>query len=383
MLILQTAQSYPPEVSGVAEVVRQISERLARRGHEVHVATGAVGHAPAAETLNGVHVCRFDVSGNSATGMCGATAQYLGFVRSRQWDVVSTHCAQVWSTDLVLPCIESIPGAKVFVGHGLSALSNPRYTEYFRQLGKVLARFDVVVTLSELLEESGFCAAHGLRPAVVIPNGADLVEWAAPVRNVRASWGIGERPWMLGVSNHSTVKGHPAFFHIARKLKEKLPNLAGTIIGNSYPAAKWRAGKLGVKGGCWYRCGLAARRGGPVALRSDVPRTEVVSAVQEADLVAITSSREASPVVLLEAMAAGTPWISFDVGCVRQQPGGIVVSSSEEMTAVSLDLLSNEKRRLQLGSEGRRHVQERANWEAIAGQYEHLYCMAAAKGQIQ
>ena len=40
--ILHTAETYSPEVNGVAEVVKQISTRLARRGHEVHVATRIV-----------------------------------------------------------------------------------------------------------------------------------------------------------------------------------------------------------------------------------------------------------------------------------------------------------------------------------------------------
>jgi glycosyltransferase involved in cell wall biosynthesis len=382
MLILQTAHSYPPEASGVAEVVRQISERLVQRGHEVHVATSAVSGAAAEEQLNGVWVHRFQVRGKAVTGIQGETDRYLSFVRSREWDVVAPHCAPSCTTDLVLPHIDSIAGAKVFVGHSLSELSNPQYGEYFRQLGKTLSRFNAVVTLSEMLEESAFCAAHGLPPAVVIPNGADLVEWAAPKRNVRTSWGIGPRPWVLSVSNHSPVKGHPAFFQMARKLSEKLPNPASMIIGNSYPAEKWRVGKLGIKGGCWYSCAMAVRRGGPVTLRSNVPRGELVSAVQEADLLAITSSREASPVVLMEAMAAGTPWISFDVGCVRQQPGGVVVSSPEEMAAVALELLSDEDRRRQLGAEGLRHVREQANWEAIAARYEQLYSAVAAKGKI-
>lgn len=363
-------------------MVRQISERLTGRGHEVHVATGAVRGALPEETIHGVSVHRFDITGNMVTGLRGETERFVSFARSREWDVVATHCAQAWPIDVVSPSLDSISGAKVFVGHGFSALSNPRYGEYFRQLGKTLARFNVVVTLSEMLEESGFCAAHGLPPAIVIPNGADLEEWAAPVRNVRTSWCIAQRPWVLSVSNHSTVKGHPAFFQLARKLNEKLPNTASTIIGNSYPAEKWRVGRLGVKGGCWYSCGLAVRRGSAVILKSNVPRVEVVSAVQEADLVAITSSREASPVVLLEAMAAGTPWISFDVGCVRQQPGGVVVSSIEEMTAVATELLSDAGWRRQLGLEGSRHVQERANWEAIAGQYEELFRAAAARGKI-
>ena len=42
MRILHTANTYAPSLDGVAEVVRNISERLVKRGHEVHVATSAI-----------------------------------------------------------------------------------------------------------------------------------------------------------------------------------------------------------------------------------------------------------------------------------------------------------------------------------------------------
>ena len=41
MRILHTASTFAPSFDGVAEVVRHISERLAHRGHDVHVATAA------------------------------------------------------------------------------------------------------------------------------------------------------------------------------------------------------------------------------------------------------------------------------------------------------------------------------------------------------
>jgi glycosyltransferase involved in cell wall biosynthesis len=119
-------------------------------------------------------------------------------------------------------------------------------------------------------------------------------------------------------------------------------------------------------------------------LRWNEPRRQVVSAVQEADLVLVTSSREASPLVVLECMAAGTPWVSLDVGCVRENSGGVVVSSAEEMASVTVQLLQDPQRREQLARDGRKVAVERHNWDRIAELYEkHCFLVTQVAGYPQ
>ena len=71
MLILQTAHTFAPQVNGISEVVQRLSGRLARRGHEVHVATAATGNAPPEEVIDAVTVHRFGVRGNAVFGVAG------------------------------------------------------------------------------------------------------------------------------------------------------------------------------------------------------------------------------------------------------------------------------------------------------------------------
>jgi L-malate glycosyltransferase len=371
--ILHTAHSYFPEVSGVAEVVGQISTRLARRGHEVHIATGVGKARSREETVDGVRIHRFDVRGNAVMGMRGEVAGYVKFVCGQSWDVLAAHCAQTWTTDALLEHVPEIRAPEVFVGHGLSALHFPTYRDYFARLAVSLSRFDRTVALSELLEEAHFCAEHGLHRPQVIPNGVDLAQWAGQPTGIRQRWAVGDRPWLLSVSNHSPVKSHGAFREVVRLVRARIRDATATIIGGHYPAARWGLGRVGIKGGCWYRCrsSTALQRG--VALKWDTPRADVVSSVQEADLVLVTSSREASPLVVLESMAAGTPWVSFDVGCVRENHGGVVVKSVSEMVEIVVELLSDPALRQRLGDEGRARVAERHDWDAITDAYELLY----------
>jgi hypothetical protein len=48
------------------------------------------------------------------------------------------------------------------------------------------------------------------------------------------------------------------FFDLVRQVRQSIPDAVGIIIGNSYPAAKWNLGRIGIQGGCWYRCKNAA-----------------------------------------------------------------------------------------------------------------------------
>jgi glycosyltransferase involved in cell wall biosynthesis len=137
-------------------------------------------------------------------------------------------------------------------------------------------------------------------------------------------------------------------------------------------------GRFGVQGGCWYRCRLAAAHSREVELRRHAPRQEVVAAIREADLVLLTSRNEASPLVILEAMAAGTPWVSFDAGCVRSQAGGIVARTREEMVGAAVALLRDGALRADLGSRGRESAAA-SDWGDVARRYERLLLEAASR----
>jgi len=347
-------------------------------GHQVHVATGFHPCGAREETSEGVFVHRFRVRGNAVTGLGGDVESYREFVTSGHWDVIIMHCAQTWSTDALLPTLGQLGCAKIFVGHGFSALNNPAYRGYFGCLARYLREFQQVFTLSPLLEERDFCRVHGIPEPAVIPNGVDLEEWAQAPLGMRSAWNVGFAPWILSLSNHSTVKRHSVFFCVFNEIRRALPAAKGTIVGGHYPAARWNLGRFGIKGGCWYECSARAVFQPTVSLRWNEPRTRVVSAVQEADVVLVTSSREASPLVVLECMAAGTPWVSLNVGCVRENCGGVVVSSAGEMVSVTLELLRDPQRREQLTHEGRSAAVRRHNFDRIAEVYEK-YCFLVTR----
>jgi glycosyltransferase involved in cell wall biosynthesis len=112
---------------------------------------------------------------------------------------------------------------------------------------------------------------------------------------------------------------------------------------------------------------------GAVDLKTNLARREVVSAIQEADIVVSTSKWEANSLVLLESMAAGTPWVSFDVGSARENIGGVVAGNLDDMANSITELVRDHDRRKSLGRVGRARIAAKHDWDSIADRYERLY----------
>lgn len=373
MRILTLAHSYLPERTGISEVSRRIAEAMVQRGHEVHVATGAVHGRPQETMIEGVHVHSFRLKGNWMQGLGGRPEEqerFREFVRSPQWDVRHFHAGRTWTLDLLLAEIGQLPGTNIYTPHGLPDWKSEAWQPYYAgEMRRIFPAFDHVVCLSETFEDKPFCESIGLKDPPVIPNGVALEEFGAAAEDIRALWTLDDRPVLLNVSNHSPVKGHDRLIRLAKNL----PDMQVVGIGNSYPAEKWDLGRLGVQGGCYYRCMLAAQQVRNLHWQQKVPRPRIISALKAADLFVLTSVREAAPLVILEAMAAGLPWVAFDVGNVRENAGGVVVSSEEELTRVVRELMSDPVRRRALGQEGRLRIEQRHAWDTIADRYEALY----------
>jgi glycosyltransferase involved in cell wall biosynthesis len=96
------------------------------------------------------------------------------------------------------------------------------------------------------------------------------------------------------------------------------------------------------------------------------------------DLIALTSHNEASPVSILEALAAGRPVVASDVGSVREsvvdgETGRLFPAGDVEAYAtLAVELLNNPAAARRMGAEGRRRVVAHGSLEAMVRGYERL-----------
>ena len=363
MRILHTVFAYEPDRGGSQEVVKQISERLAARGHEVAVATSP-DRRRAWRCLNGVEVLSFNVGGNAVTGFTGDRRSYERFLLEFDGDVILNYAAQCWTTDLMLGLLDEIRCKKVMVPCGYSRLFDAAYADYFRRLPEYLSRYDALVYMSPNYRDKKFGDAAGLgEKAVIIPNGAAAEEFDAEPAPFRAKYGIDTKYMLLTVSNHYRLKGHARMFRALESLRRDDVTLV--IIGEP-PRAPWR--------GCYLSCRTRALTNRRVRVLTGLSRPDILAAYKAADVLLLASDVECSPLVIYEAMAAGLPFVATDCGDVRDNSAyGVVVDSPAGLTTGITELLSDEAKRRVLGQAGHHAWREFHTWDAITDAYEQLY----------
>lgn len=363
MRVLHTVEFYSPHVGGAERVVQRISEGLAARGHEVVVAT-SWDPRRVQDMINGVRVASFRVAGNRARGMRGDVGQYQDWLVRERFDVVLNYAAQAWPTDAALDVLGRLTGVKVLATCGFSGLHGARrllYRGYYRTLQTRINEYDAVVYHSSLGADRAFGQKHARGDQVVLPNGVDSNEFESPGHAFRNTYGIRSRFLLLSVGNHYWVKGHGDL----RWLVMVLAGLDVTLVLVGDDPGGLRS--------CWRACARAARRDHRIRVLREIPRADVVAAYREADVFLLSSRFEVAPLVLVEAMAAGTPFVSYDVGNAKELSGGIVVGSRQAMAEAVRALLGDEARRKALGDAGQTIQRQSLEWGAIVDQYERLY----------
>lgn len=387
MRILHTVESYYPSIGGMQEVVRQLSERLAKLGHEVVVAARADARRPKDTVINGVRVVSFSISGNLVNGISGGKAidEYQRFLQDPQFDVISNFAAQQWATDLALPLLGKIHAKKVFVPTGFSGFYLPEYQSYFENMKSWMPQYDMNVFLSEDYRDINFARSIGVERWVVIPNGAGADEFERPVpQGFRQQYHIpAHHRLILHVGSHTGVKGHREAIEIFRRAN--IQNATLLIVGNA------------LHGGCATGCARRKilfqlspwqKRAGKQVLILDLPREQTVAAYQAADLFLFPSNIECSPIVLFECMAARTPFLTADVGnsaeIIQWSEAGQLLPTDKDAAGFSHvrikdsarlleDLLANSAVRETMAVSGYDAWKKRFSWEVITRGYERMY----------
>jgi len=382
--ILHCVESYYPSKGGMQEVVKQLSERLVKMGHDVTVATRKIQERDFVE-LNGVKIIDFNISGNLVSGITGETETYRNLLLSGRFDVITFFAAQQWATDLALDILPQIPSIKVSVPTGYSGLYWSNYKDYYEKMKQWIKHYDMNVYLSNDYRDINFARANNITKLTIIPNGAAADEFEPDsVIDVRKQLDIPEKhKIVLLVGSYTGLKGHREAVEIM--LRSSLKDVTLLMIGNDGDNFYRQYIKHPVLGLLFIINKITRRK--KIIFKS-FTREFTVAAYKQADLFLFPSNIECSPVVLFECAAAKLPFISSDAGNAKEiaewTRGGIVAGTFKDadgMSHVNIEecvklteaLLKDEKQRKQMGETAFKAWREKFSWEKITQQYEQLY----------
>jgi glycosyltransferase involved in cell wall biosynthesis len=464
--LLLCCESYPPHRGGVQEVMRQIAERMAARGHHVTVATSKHPRRKSG-IVNGVNIREFKAGGKMVYGLNGQIDKYRKFVRTFEADAILIMAAQQWSFDALWPVLDEIKSRKVFIPCGFSGLFEPDFAQYFRELPDVLRKFDHLVFNAEKYRDIDFARNIGLTNFTVLPNGISEEDFEQEADGqFRQKLAIPEDAFLfLTVGNPIEAKGHREVVDAFSRLDtggqsavllsiagwgesgsgggagriskagtrlievarlegiQGLTQLARRKLVSSRVGATVRIadavvrrlahivrveGWDGVKqlvrrklarhriaGACAPPPlesieSIAARASAQPLKRvilTDLERRDLIQAFLATDLFVFASRIEYSPLVLFEAAAAGTPFLTVPVGnaneIVRWTGGGLLCEATKDergyirvdpaTLAEAMSRCMKDRQSLsRLGATGRERWRNHFTWKVVAGCYEDI-----------
>lgn len=384
MKILHTVEFYSPSIGGSQEVVKQLSERMVMMGHEVTVATSYLSERDQ-KSINGVQIRQFKISGNEVRGYIGDTKQYKDYLRNSNFDVIMNYAAQQWTADLAFPLLDKIKCTKIFVPCGFSALHDPIYKGYFKKMSAILKEYDATIYLAEKYRDIDFARKHGIKNLHVIPNGADEREFLKKYNgDIRQELGIAsDSRLIMHLGSFTGAKGQPEAIQIFRAAN--LQDATLLLVGNVFDRKLYNRLIVSTKLFNMHPNNLHNRKR---IIIKQLEREKTVAALQSADLFLFPSNIEASPLVLFEACAAKTPFLTTDVGnaqeIVRWTKGGEILPTDfdlsgnshakiKESANVLNAMLADGDKRVEYAESGYSAWNKAYRWDKIAKRYLKLY----------
>jgi glycosyltransferase involved in cell wall biosynthesis len=369
-------------VGGPALHVSYLTKGLAERGYDTMLVAGQVdgseGSMEYASRELGVEPhflgpLRRDISAWSDTA---SVLQVRDLIRTFRPHIVHTHTAKAGAVGRTAAAIARLREPPIVVhtfhGHVLRGYFGPAPTAVFRGIERSLARkTDRLIAVSPEVRDD--LVSEGIAPAdkfEVIRLGLDLDRRATPdpaeAAALRARLGVDESSFLIAWLGRMT------------EIKRVDDLLA------AFAALRSRGidAQLALAGDGPLRSGLEslARELG-IADRTHFVglQREVAPMYGAADVVALTSRNEGTPVTLIEALAAGTAVVSTDVGGVRDvvrdgETGLLVEAGDTDAIASAFErLAADPSLRRGFGEAGRVDVRTRYSVERLLDDVDDLY----------
>jgi phosphatidylinositol alpha-mannosyltransferase len=351
-----------PASGGVAQHVQFLYHGLRQRGHDVRILTASHGPQRASEgdiIRLGVGV---SVPINASVGTLTFSPRYLtqidDMLERERFDILHFHEPFVPFLSLFL--LRESTSVNIATFHAYAGFS-PSYEFGSRALRGYAARLHGRIAVSAAARH--FIDRFFPGDYKVIPNGVDVARFANAVPIARWQDGTAN---VLFVGRHEPRKGLLDLLKAHRILRKTGSRSRLLIVGSGPQEREARR----------Y---VATRGLKEVEFLGRVSDTEKAQLFRTADVyVSPATGGESFGIVLLEAMAAGTPIVASDIhgykGVVRRDREGLLVPPREPRElAIAIDrLLRDPALREQMGAAGQARAEE-FSWPRVTAKVEDYY----------
>ena len=288
-----------------------------------------------------------------------ASVGFRNLIRSRHPALVHAHLP---TTGILARLMPSPP--VIYTEHNLAGS--------YRPASRVLNRLTYgrnreVIAVSDAVAESiaGYPGPH----PHVIPNGVVVTASDETRRRVREELEIeSDRPLVVHVGNIRPWKGHTNLIKAARLLREANPEIVVVSIGGEkHPGDLARVRRE------------SDEEGAGDILRFMGRRSDAVDFIASADVFVNPSDVEGLPLVVLEAMMAGTPVVATAAGGVptvlRDGETGrlIPVGRPQALAAAVIDLMTDTEGAKEMADRAQSLVETNFGLERMVTAHEDLY----------
>ena len=311
-----------------------------------------------------------------------AVAKVLGLIREFRPHILHTHTAKAGTVGRTAAMLAGKARPPVVVhtfhGHVLRGYFGPAKTEAFRRLERRLARAsDALVAVSPEVRDD--LVRMRIAPAskiAVIRLGLDLDgRVAAPIgagSELRAALGIPADAFVVGWLGRMTeIKRADDLLRAFAAIPAESHLL---LVGDGplRPGLERLAGELGI-GARVHFAGF---------------RDDVGTVYAACDVIALTSANEGTPVTVIEALAAGVPVVSTDVGGVADivddgrtgllAPPGDIQAIANRLSRLAAD----PEERTRMGQSGRASVIDRYSIPRLVRDVDALYRELLGRAEV-
>ena len=353
MRILHVYKDYHPVIGGIENHIRMLAREQARRGHQVTVLVTSLTRRTEVREMEGVRV----VKAARLAHVASTPLSLAFFIQMGRLPADVAHLHFPYPPGEVANLLFGKGRPTVITYHSDVVRQKLILFFYRPLLMKALAYADRIIATSPYYIESSPFLRSFREKCVVIPLGVEIERFAqadeGEVEAIRRRYGA---PLLLFVGKLRYYKGIPYLLEAMRTLERTSELDARLVIVGSGPMEDaWRkmAREMGLEGRVFFT--------GQV-------EDEVLPAFYHAcDLFVLPASHrsEAFGTVQVEAMAAGKPVVSTEVGTGtswvnRHGETGLVVPARDPhaLAEAIKTLLEDETLRREMGARARQHARQ-------------------------